>query len=79
MKCEMCGNNAMKGNRYCKACGSEVLKELNAAGYLQRVPPRNAPTTFNDSRGRHCRSTQITGGCPTEATVDADLRHNDEG
>lgn len=37
-KCERCGEPSLQSSRFCKKCKSAVLKELEASGYLQKVP-----------------------------------------
>lgn len=34
-KCQLCDFDAVKGERYCKACKQAVLRKLKHDGYLQ--------------------------------------------
>lgn len=36
--CERCDEDAVNGERYCKACRKVVMAEMKEAGYLKSVP-----------------------------------------
>jgi hypothetical protein len=47
MKCERCEQNeTIAGNKFCKECKKDVLREMREAGYLQHVTVRKTWKPF---------------------------------
>jgi hypothetical protein len=55
-ECEICGNPAIRGERFCKVCRKSKLAELEEAGYLRAVP----------QGGKYWRSEQRENTCETK-------------
>jgi hypothetical protein len=64
-RCQRCKKtDAIKGERFCKDCKKDMLRELKESGYLQNVSGTSpkAQSTFNDQRGRAARSSELLSG-----------------
>ncbi len=67
--CKECNTkDALKGEKYCKACRSSLLKQMESDGYLQDTFTRNE---VSEQYGRTVRDLKALGGA-SELNNDGD-------
>ena len=59
--CQLCDDNAIAGERFCRGCRANRLHEMKSSGYLTNP---DQPKAIREQRDRHAVSLHTIGGAP---------------